>query len=100
MALSLCVAEGKNWICVNAAAEGWQKRTEMMERVAAAGKSSEREQTDGGEFTKVEASERRRQERNERGTAAEVHLSKWISVEYREEVHEKIQRKMRYLLWD
>ena len=29
-----------------------------------------------------------------------VHLTKWISVEYTEEVHEKIQRKVRRLLWN
>ena len=28
-----------------------------------------------------------------RGKDAEVHLAKWISVEHREEVHEKVQRK-------
>ena len=25
---------------------------------------------------------------------------KWISVEHREDVHEKVQRKIRRLLWD
>ena len=29
-----------------------------------------------------------------------MHLADWISVEYREEVHEMIQRKVRYLSWD
>ena len=28
----------------------------------------------------------------------EVHIGKWISMEHREEVHEKIHRKMRYFL--
>ena len=55
----------------------------------------------GGGSTKVEAAERRGQKQNEqRGKAAEVHLAKWISVEYREEVHEKVLRKVRYLLWN
>ena len=27
-------------------------------------------------------------------------VEEWISVKHREEVHEKIQRKVRYLLWD
>ena len=61
-----------------------------MEKVAAAAaSSSEREQVGGGNSTKVEA-----------GKAVEVHLANWVSMEFREEVHEKIQRKMRYLLWD
>ena len=34
------------------------------------------------------------------GKAAEVHLAKRIGVEHREEAHEKVQRKMRYLLWN
>ena len=29
-----------------------------------------------------------------------VHLAKWISVEYREEEHEKAQQKVRHLLWN
>ena len=29
-----------------------------------------------------------------------MHLAKWISVEHREEVHEKILGLVRYLLWD
>ena len=33
-----------------------------------------------------------------RGKFSEVHLAKWISVEDRDEVHEQIQRKVRYLL--
>ena len=37
-----------------------------------------------------------RAEMKNRGKAAEVHLDKWISVEYREEVHEKIRRKVRF----
>ena len=70
-------------------------------KVAAAGSPSEREQMGGEVSTKVEAAKRRGQVQNEEGgKAAQVHLAKWISVEYREEVHEKIQRKMRYLLWD
>ena len=44
----------------------------------------------GGNFTKVEAAKRSGQVQNEeRGKAVEVHLAKWFSVEYREEVHEK-----------
>ena len=39
----------------------------------------------------MEAAKRRGQDQNEeRGKAAEMHLTKWISVEYREEVHEKV----------
>ena len=48
----------------------------------------------------MEAAKRIEQNQNEeRGKAAEMQLGKWISVEYREEVHEKVQRKVRYLLW-
>ena len=39
-------------------------------------------------------------EMKKRGKAAEVPLAKWFSVEHREEVHEKIQRKVRRLLWN
>ena len=53
----------------------------------------------GGDSTKVETAKRRRQNQNEtRGKAAEVHLAARISVKHREEVQEKVQRKMRYLL--
>ena len=55
----------------------------------------------GGDSTKAETAKRRAQDQNEeRGKAAEVHLAQWISVEYREEVHEKIQRKVRRPLWN
>ena len=53
---------------------------------------------DGGDSTKVEAANKRN--KMKRGKAAEVHHAKQVSVEHREEVHEKVQRKMRYLLWD
>ena len=70
-------------------------------KMAAAGSPSEREQMGGGGSTKVEAAKRRRQDRNEKGSnGTEVHLAEWISVECREEVHGKIQRKARCLLWD
>ena len=69
--------------------------------MAASGSASEREQMGRGDLTKVEAAERRGQVQNEdRGTAVEVHLAKWISAEHFEEIHEKVQRKMRYLLWN
>ena len=42
--------------------------------------------------TKVEAANRRGQDQNEeRGKAAEMHLGKWIGLEYRKEAHEKVQ---------
>ena len=69
--------------------------------MAASGSASVREQMGKGDFSKVEAAKRRGQVQNEeRGTAVEVHLAKWISMEHREEVHEKVQREMRYLLWN
>ena len=53
--LFLFVLLGQNGLCVNAAAEGLQKRTEMMERWQhqKVG-SSEGEQMGGGDSTKVE----------------------------------------------
>ena len=39
-------------------------------------------------------------EMKKRGEAVEVHLANWISVEYREEAHEKVPRKVRCLLWN
>ena len=42
--------------------------------------------------TEVEAANRRGQDQNEeRGKAAEMHLGKWIGLEYRKEAHEKVQ---------
>ena len=87
-----------------------QKRTEIRRhclkshtkqngKVAAAAISSERGQLGGGNSTKVEAAKRRRQD-EERGKAVEVHLATWFSVVYREEVHEKVQRKVWYFLWN
>ena len=55
--LSLLLLLEQNWLCVNAA-EGLQRRTEMMERM----RSGKREQMDGGDSTKVEAAKRRRQD--------------------------------------
>ena len=61
---------------------------------AAAGSSGKREQMGEGDSTKVEAAKRRRQDRNEeRGKISGVHFAKWISVEYREEVHEKYKKE-------
>ena len=61
-------------------------------KVAAAGSSSEREQMCGGDPTKVESATRRRQDWNEkRAKEAEVHLAKWISLEYREEYVRRYQ---------
>ena len=56
---------------------------------------------DGGDPTKGGSSHKEKAElKSKRGKLAEMHLAKRISVEYREEVHEKLQRKMRHLLWD
>ena len=91
----------QNWVCVNAAAEGLQKRTELVERW-------QRQEVQVKESRWAEESPQRckqqkgedRSEMKKRGKAVEVHLAEWMSVEYREEVREKIQRKVRYLLWD
>ena len=88
----------RNWLCVNAAAaEGLQQRTEMMDRW-----QNQKVQMKESKWAE-EIPQRWRQPqgedrtKNERGKAAEVHLAKRISVEHREEVHEKVQRTMRYL---
>ena len=41
-----------------------------------------------------------RTEMKKEATLLRCTLLRWISVEHREEVYEKIQRKVRYLLWD
>ena len=43
----------QNWLCVNAAAEGLQKRTEMMREMAASGSASESEPMGRGDLPKV-----------------------------------------------
>ena len=51
--------------------------------------------------SKVEAARRGRQNWNEeRSKKIEVRFAQWIGLEYRETIHEKIQRKVRYLFWD
>ena len=89
---------------VNPAAEGLQKRTEMMDKW----QHEEVQVKESGWAEEV--SQRWKQPKGENRTEMkteakllrffEVLLAKWISVEYREEVQERIQRKVRYLLWD
>ena len=62
--------------------------------MAASGSASEREQMGRGDFAKVETAKTRGQvQTEERGKAVEVHLAQRFSVEYREEVHEKVQKE-------
>ena len=56
--------------------------------------AEQREQMDGDSPEKVETAEKGRQNGNEGGKTVEVHLAQWVDVEYIEEVHEKIQRKV------
>ena len=118
---------GRSAWCVNAAEEKLQRETGMLERMRqqeiSEGVRSREERTwrlepvgdtkvdlDGegrerkrmkdipkkeetAEGTNLGGSERRRKE-------IEVCLVKWIGLEYREEVHEKIQGHVGYLLWD
>ena len=50
---------------------------------------------DGGKFETVEEAKRRRQSGNEkRGKNAEMHLAEWVSMEHREEEHEKLHGKV------
>ena len=91
----------QNWLHVNAAAEGLQKRTEIMERW-----QQQRFQAKEGRWVE-EIPQRWKQptgedrtEMKKRGKSVEMHLAGWISVEYREEVHEEVQRKVCYFLWN
>ena len=90
---------GQNWLRAIAAAEGLQRRTEAMVRM------QQEVQVNGSRW--AEESSRWKQpnredraEMKKRSKAAEMYLAKWISVEHREEVHEKIQWKVRRLLWN
>ena len=100
MALSPFVI-GQNWLCVNAAAEGWQRRTEMMERM-------QQQEVQVKESRWMEETPQRwrqpkgadRTEMRKEEKRLKCTLIKWVGLQYREEVHEKIQRQVRYLLWD
>ena len=53
----------RNWLCVNAAAEGLHRRTEMTERMRQNQEVQVKErQMDGGDSTKVETAKRSRQD--------------------------------------
>ena len=82
--LFLFLLLGQNWLCVNAAAEGLQRRTEMMERMPQQEvQVKESRQMDGGDSTQVETAERSRRDRNEkRREEIEVHFAKWIGQEF------------------
>ena len=68
----------------------------------AAGSASKRRRPMGGGYsTKVEVAKRGRQDwEEERGKSFEVRIAQWIGLRHREKVHEKIQRKVRYLFLD
>ena len=51
----------QNWLCVNAAVEGLQQRTEMMDRWQNQEVQVKESLMDGGDSTKVETAKRRRQ---------------------------------------
>ena len=92
--LFLLVLVIQNWLCVIAGTEELQRRTEIMERW-------QQQQVQVKDSTWVEEIPQRGQVQNEgRGKAVEVRLAKWISVEYREEVHEMVLIRVRYLLWN
>ena len=99
--LFFLVILGQNSLCVNAAAEGLQKRTEIMERW-----QQHRFQVKEGRWVEEIPQRWKKLEgedwsktKKEAKTLRCTFLNA-CSVEYREEVHEKIQRIMRYLLWD
>ena len=68
----------------------------MMERMQQQEGSGKRERM-GQQWSSQKGEDRTMKKEAE---LTEVHLAQWISVEHREEVHEKKQRKVRYLLWD
>ena len=87
------------WPCVNAAAEGLQKGTEMTER-----KQNQEVRVKESRWVE-EISLRWKQpkgkDRTEMSKEAKLlrcTYAKWISVEHGEEVHERVQRNMRLLL--
>ena len=89
--LFLLLLLGQNWLCVNAAVEGLQRRAEMMERL-----QQQEVQVKESRWVK-EIPQRWRQSKGEdrtemRKKEIEVHLAQWIGMEYREEVQKKIQR--------
>ena len=91
---------GRNWLCVCAAAEGFQKRTEAMERM-------QHQQVQVKESRCAEEIPQRwkqpigedRAEMKKETKNTEVHFAEWFSVDKRQEVHEKAQRKVRDLIF-
>ena len=91
---------GQNWRSVSTSAEGQQRRTEAVMRMQQETQVEEHRWTEEGNFTKEEAAERGRQNKNEeRSKKIEAHPAQWVDLECREKVHEKMLRQMRYLLW-
>ena len=90
---------GQGMLGVSAAAEGAQKETAVAFRMRGDMQFKVERQTTSFSYKWMQAEEEdganMKKEEN-----AEVHIVTWISMEHREEVHEKIQRKMRCLLWD
>ena len=93
--LFLLVLLAQNWLCVKAAAEGLQKRTEIMEwRQHQRFQATEcRWAEELPQWWKQPKGEDRSKMKR-RGKAVEVHFTKWFSVEHSEEVHEKVRRKV------
>ena len=91
----------QNWLCVNAAAEGLQRGTEMMERMqqqeVQVNESRWMEKTPQ-RWRKPKAADRtdmRKEEKRMKCTL--LNGSAWSTER---KVHEKIQRKVRYVHWD
>ena len=83
---------------MNAAADGLQRRMEMMERMQQ--QELQVKENRWADSTKVEAARRRNRIGIKKGESIKMHLAQRISMEHREEIHEKIRRKVRHLLWD
>ena len=90
----------QNWLCIDAAAGRLEpeEEAELLKIIIvsdAVEKQMEKlprkwKRPEGADWTET------RKEEEE----VKVHLAKWISVEHRKEVHEKVHRKVRYLLWN
>ena len=86
-------------MAASAAAEGSQRRTAVVFRMRGEMHFVEERQT-------TSVSYRWKQQKGEDRTSMKMearflsYLAQLIGLEHREEVHEKIQRNVRYLLWD
>ena len=82
---------------VNAAAEGSQRRTAVVLRMRREMQFKEERQTESVSYRWKQPKGKDRTNMKEEARVFEVYLAQWIGLEHREEVHEKIHRRVRYL---